>query len=540
MIQLQLDTKDDHLKPTENTYVEAKQYANNYLDNLRDAYQAYESWLHASTLAKNSQNYLDSLREDLDQLRTAHSVQKSEINETSQLLAANKEQQKLEKVEEIKQQLEETSQQKHALKRHEENLQDKKVKTAEERARTKISCASLTEQLDKVTAEESLWGRLFQKEANRFTIISTPLLEHAKKIARNVDVKRIKEYEENFSRVYNQAGDQLRNYNPQLQSESAVEVDDEERPFLGEFENYNNLKVPYFEADEHRQDIFELLDILDQQHAKLEMMLQQEDKELFEQIILDSVGKVLRGRIESALEWVSKMNELLKNQRNSSGLSLSIRWKELPGTTKEELGTKELIQLLRRDPVTLSDADIEAITRHFQSKVKLAQEQLETEEDEIGNLYQAIRKILDYRDWFEFELQFKRANQGYPWRPLTDNQFNIFSGGEKAIAMYLPLFAAVYSRYQDASESCPYIITLDEAFAGIDDMNISELFKACEELKFNYVMNSQAIYGEHGTISSLMTYELVRPLNSNFVTTIKYHWDGKTKKNLTKENRNER
>ena len=73
------------------------------------------------------------------------------------------------------------------------------------------------------------------------------------------------------------------------------------------------------------------------------------------------------------------------------------------------------------------------------------------------------------------------------------------------------------------------MITLDEAFAGIDDLNIAELFKACEQLGFNYVMNSQALFGDYPTVSKLMIYELLRPQNINLVTPIQYYWDGHQK-----------
>ena len=92
--------------------------------------------------------------------------------------------------------------------------------------------------------------------------------------------------------------------------------------------------------------------------------------------------------------------------------------------------------------------------------------------------------------------------------------------------MYLPLFAAVHARYKESAPWAPYIITLDEAFAGIDELNIGELFKACEELGFNYIMNSQSLYGEYKTVSDLMTYELIRPQNAPIVSTVQYHWNG--------------
>lgn len=135
-------------------------------------------------------------------------------------------------------------------------------------------------------------------------------------------------------------------------------------------------------------------------------------------------------------------------------------------------------------------------------------------------------------------MKFKRANEGYQAQPLTDRKFNQFSGGEKAISMYLPLFTAVNSRYRDAGTACPKVITLDEAFAGIDDQNIAELFKACEQLEFNYVMNSQALFGDYPTVSSLMIYELLRPQNMNLVTTIRYYWDGR-KNHMMLENTDE-
>ena len=43
------------------------------------------------------------------------------------------------------------------------------------------------------------------------------------------------------------------------------------------------------------------------------------------------------------------------------------------------------------------------------------------------------------------------------------------------------------------------------------------------------MMNSQAMYGEYQTVSSLNTYELIRPKKAPTVSTIQYHWDGKVK-----------
>lgn len=98
------------------------------------------------------------------------------------------------------------------------------------------------------------------------------------------------------------------------------------------------------------------------------------------------------------------------------------------------------------------------------------------------------------------------------------------------MAMYIPLFSAAYSRYQEARPDAPYIISLDEAFAGVDENNIRDMFQLVEELNFNYIMNSQALWGDYDTVSKLSIAELVRPKNAPFVTVIRYFWNGSEKK----------
>lgn len=95
------------------------------------------------------------------------------------------------------------------------------------------------------------------------------------------------------------------------------------------------------------------------------------------------------------------------------------------------------------------------------------------------------------------------------------------------MAMYIPLFSAAHSRYQEARPDAPPIICLDEAFAGVDDKNIEDMFKLVEELGFNYIMNSQALWGDYKTVSSLAIAELIRPKNAHYVTVIRYKWNGK-------------
>ena len=95
------------------------------------------------------------------------------------------------------------------------------------------------------------------------------------------------------------------------------------------------------------------------------------------------------------------------------------------------------------------------------------------------------------------------------------------------MAMYVPLFASVYARYAKADEFAPKLISLDEAFAGVDDKNISDMFRIMEELELSYIINSQVLWGDYPTVPSLSICELVRPNNADYVTVLRYRWDGK-------------
>ena len=73
----------------------------------------------------------------------------------------------------------------------------------------------------------------------------------------------------------------------------------------------------------------------------------------------------------------------------------------------------------------------------------------------------------------------------------------------------------------------PKFIMLDEAFAGVDDKNISSMFELVHKLDFDYIMNSQALWGCFETVKGLRIAELLRPQNSRIVSVIRYTWNGK-------------
>ena len=54
------------------------------------------------------------------------------------------------------------------------------------------------------------------------------------------------------------------------------------------------------------------------------------------------------------------------------------------------------------------------------------------------------------------------------------------------------------------------------------------------EFDFNFIINSQVLWGDHDTVPALAIYQLVRPLNAKYVTVIPYVWNGQIR-TLVKE-----
>ncbi len=249
-------------------------------------------------------------------------------------------------------------------------------------------------------------------------------------------------------------------------------------------------------------------------------LLSQKDRELYEQIILHSVGKAIRDRIYRAEKWVQQMNGLMQQRETSSGLRLHLKWEPRAAANERELDTAQLVRLLKTDPRQLRDEHIEQMIGHFRSRISRAK----LEADQQDTLRQWIFRLLDYRQWFRFTLYYEKGGQ--PRREMTDARFNVLSGGEKALSMYIPLFAAANSRYNDSRPEAPRIICLDEAFAGVDEENMRDMFELLTHLGFDYMMTSQLLWGCYDTVPELSIYEVYRPLDVDYVTLIRYHWNG--------------
>lgn len=285
---------------------------------------------------------------------------------------------------------------------------------------------------------------------------------------------------------------------------------------------YQGVRLPF-----HK-----LLTHLEEDIAELRELIRAGDRELFEDILANTVSRKIRGKINSSNTWVAKMNALMGAMNTSSGLKLSLRWRSRTAETEDQLDTGELVELLKKDYRLMREDEAARLSLHFRSKVEEARRHAKDSGGMIS-FYQVMKETLDYRKWFEFQLFCQK--KGERQKELTNSVFGTFSGGEKAMSMYVPLFSAVVAKYQGGRADAPRLISLDEAFAGVDNKNIRDMFRLMTEFQFNFIINSQVLWGDCDTLDALAIYQLLRPGNAKFVTVMPYLWNGKAREMLDDE-----
>ncbi|XBG76991.1 SbcC/MukB-like Walker B domain-containing protein [Enterococcus cecorum] len=440
--EIMLQTQKERITPKLESYEEALVFLKNYQADMQASFRQYDQLYVQKKHEKELSQQLADIHQDIAIIEQSNQQYLQEENTLQQQITENTAQQELQNISEIKQRINEKEEELTEVKDKIEETRNQKEQLNMQLALEKSQYLLQQENYEKNAPVNILWKKLIQ---THLQIEDTERLQReAQKIARPKDFDLLFKNERKLEDEFRYLADNVREYQPKMSREVDVSTDlTQEDDSIQTFKNYSQRLIATFRLDQQSLGPNELLSFLENQIAIVKNTLKADDEKLFKQIIFDSVGKVLRALIERAFIWVEEIDQLLKSRKNSQGLKLSLRLKNIGAQNEHELGTKDLIALLRKDPITLNESDSRLLVEHFQSKIQDAKELIADESTE-GNLSSAIAEVLDYRKWFTFELQFRRANENYPWRPLSDNQFNIFSGGEKAISMYLPLFAVPY------------------------------------------------------------------------------------------------
>ena len=147
---------------------------------------------------------------------------------------------------------------------------------------------------------------------------------------------------------------------------------------------YQGVKIPF-----HK-----LLGHLEEEIQELQELIKDGDRELFEDILANTVSRKIRGKINSSNTWVDKMNALMGAMNTSSGLKLSLRWRSKTAETEDQLDTRELVELLKKDYRVMREDEAARLSQHFRSKVEEARRNARDSGGMIS-FYQVMKDTLE-------------------------------------------------------------------------------------------------------------------------------------------------
>ncbi len=287
--------------------------------------------------------------------------------------------------------------------------------------------------------------------------------------------------------------------------------------FLPSLDPEGDLQVLRVAHRQHSYDGHGLLTLLWRETAERQRLLAEDERQLLRGFLLGEVGDHLRGRLRQAAALVDRINELLAACRTASGMTLRLAWKP---DSSQDGQIRQIIGWLRQDPDMLGDTDRQALEDFFRQRIDAARQ-----EHSVVPWREQLLEALDYRRWHRFSIL--RRMPGESWNELSQRDHAASSGGEKAVALHLPLFAAAKAHYDSARPEAPHLIMLDEAFAGIDAGMRGRCMGLLVQFDLDFMMTSYDEWGCYQELPGVATYQLYRDPRLGGVEAIRFLWDGR-------------
>jgi uncharacterized protein (TIGR02680 family) len=279
----------------------------------------------------------------------------------------------------------------------------------------------------------------------------------------------------------------------------------------------------------------ELINSLKERIGRSQEYLNAEEQKFFKEMLFGYINKEIASRIKESKSWTRRIDSIMKRAETNSGKRYSLKWTSKNVISGLQGDTLYDCILNINNPSKKGEESAEIVRSYFERKTKELKNNAQNENNPKSS-YEILKEVLDYRNWYEFNMSVLELATGSNTN-LTKRKLNSYSGGEKAMAMYIPLFSALYARFANASEISPMIITMDEAFSVVDDENIAKLFEILEDLNLNYLLASQKLSGTYDTVKKLaivyienMTARKNLSASEGFISLIKYLWNGVERK----------
>ena len=210
------------------------------------------------------------------------------------------------------------------------------------------------------------------------------------------------------------------------------------------------------------------------------------------------------------------MNEELRSRRTSTGMTLRFSWEPLDDGPP---GLLEARARLLRAGGTWSPAERQALGSFLQERIRAVRAANET-----GTWHEHLTAAFDYRAWHQLCVERQQDGQ---WKRLTRRTHGTSSGGEKAIALTIPQFAAAAAHYRTADLLAPRLILLDEAFVGIDKPMRAQCMGLLRAFDLDFVMTSEQEWGCYATVPGVAIYQLSTRPGIDAVGVTRWLWNGR-------------
>ncbi len=211
-----------------------------------------------------------------------------------------------------------------------------------------------------------------------------------------------------------------------------------------------------------------------------------------------------------------------RRAQNAHGQRLRLQWRAREDGPAGLATARE--RLLRQTADAWSEEDRAAVGGFLQARIAEVRAR-----DASGTWLEHLTEALDYRTWNRFVIQ---RHQNGQWKPATGPA----SGGERVLAASVPLFAAASSHYASAGNPhAPRLVTLDEAFAGVDDNARAKYLGLLAAFDLDVVMTSEREWGCYPEVPGLAISQLSRTDDVAAVLVTNWEWDGHKRRKVQRD-----
>jgi uncharacterized protein (TIGR02680 family) len=246
------------------------------------------------------------------------------------------------------------------------------------------------------------------------------------------------------------------------------------------------------------------------------VLLEERERTVLEDSLLTALAQQIHARVLAAKDLVAAMDADTRSKPMSSGMAIGISWVRAEQRTDQQAAVS---RLLDTDATYLGAdglAELRALLRAMIHAHRAAYPR--------DTYREVLAAVLDYRSWHAFELQL--LSPGSPAQRLTRKKHSEMSGGEKSAAIHMPLFAAANALYSSSKPTCPRLVALDEAFAGIDDRFKPELLGLTVKFDLDLFMTGHDLWVSYPTVPLLAHYDMRHDKAVHAVSSYLVLWDG--------------